>query len=86
MDLVNVSLSYVHITLSSSITVTHVGIPDEPPPPPPPVVTPTTGIDNSLNYTTSAFILETVKTSLIAIMAKTLTMIMTLYTYTVHSR
>jgi hypothetical protein len=30
-----------------------IGIVNEPPPPPPPVVTPTTGADNSINYTAS---------------------------------
>ena len=43
----------------------YAGIPEEPPPPPPPVITPTTGVDNSLNYTTFAFTQETVSYAIV---------------------
>ena len=60
MDLVNVSFYLFKKQIHPVKINQSTGIPDEPPPPPPPVVTPTTGIDNSLNYTTSAFTPETV--------------------------
>ena len=40
---------------------TLTGIMNEPPPPPPPVVTPTSGAENSVNYTAPNLTPETVR-------------------------
>jgi hypothetical protein len=39
----------------------YTGIVNEPPPPPPPVVTPTSGAENSVNYTSPNLTPETVR-------------------------
>ena len=50
MDLVNVSHLCI-CWLMGMLCLLCAGIINEPPPPPPPVTTPTTGVENSVNYT-----------------------------------
>ena len=57
----NVLPSLLTIVILLIFNISHAGIVNEPPPPPPPVVTPTSGLENSINYTAPNLILENVR-------------------------
>ena len=59
----NISQNFFLTVFNLIFVITIIGNVNEAPPPPPPVVTPTSGIENSINYTAPNLTPETVRHS-----------------------